>query len=174
MKQLFYFGLSFLLIFGAVLFGQASYLDDKTLVVSDDDFVFKNGNVGISTANPLYEIEVAPQTRFNRGTTYDVPLVNANGATAIDWRLGNKRHVQMSGNTTFSFTAPSTSAALILVISYTAAVNDGTTVSWPNTIRWPQNNAPILTRNQNAVDIIGFYYEHTSGRYYGIPSYEFL
>jgi len=100
-------------------------------------------------------------------TEYD----NGNSSTAdtIDWKLSNKQKSALTGNCTFTFTAPSNPCSLLLKLT-----QDGTgsrTATWPATVKWPGGTAPTLTTTASAIDIISFYWDGTN--YYGMSSLAF-
>lgn len=88
---------------------------------------------------------------------------NSGAADTIDWGAGNKQKSTLTGNCTFTFTAPDGPCNLVLKL-----VQDGTgsrTVTWPASVKWPAGTAPTLTTDAAAVDIITFYFDGTS--YFG-------
>lgn len=94
------------------------------------------------------------------GAEYD----NGNSGTSktIDWKKGNHQKVTMTGNCTFTFTAPTKPCMLSLRF-----INDGTagrTITLP-AIKWPGGTAPTWTKLANAVDILSLFYDGTN--YYG-------
>jgi hypothetical protein len=94
------------------------------------------------------------------GVEYD----NGNSGTSktIDWKNGNHQKVTMTGNCTFTFTAPSKACMLSLRF-----INDGTAgrVRTLPTIKWPGGTAPTWTTTANAVDILSLFYDGSA--YYG-------
>lgn len=92
---------------------------------------------------------------------------NSGTAQTIDWTTGNIHTSTLTGNCTYTFTAPSPAlGVLILVVS-----QDGTgsrTVTWPGTVKWSGGTAPTLTTTASKTDIFTFYYDGTN--YYGVTS----
>jgi len=89
--------------------------------------------------------------------------------TTIDWRDGNKAKITLGANITLSFTNPGAPCNLVLEV-----VQDGTggrTITWPSNVKWAGGNAPTLSTDANAVDIIAFYFDGTN--YYGQASLNF-
>lgn len=114
--------------------------------------------------------KVAPQASVNFGakTAYFTETDNGNSGTAdtIDWTLSNKQKSTLTGNVTFTFTAPPGPCNLVLKL-----VQDATgsrTVTWPATVKWSGGSAPTLTTTASRIDIITFYYDGTN--YYGTSS----
>ena len=102
---------------------------------------------------------------------FDGEVDNGNSSTAdtIDWTAGNKQKSTLTGNCTFTFTAPSGVCNLILKV-----VQDGTgsrTVTWPSSVKWVSGTAPTLSTSANAIDIVSFYYDGTN--YFGQASTSF-
>lgn len=111
--------------------------------------------------------KIAPQAQVNHGafTAYFTETDNGNSGTAdtIDWTLSNKQKSTLTGNCTFTFTAPPGPCSLVLKL-----VQDGTgsrTVTWPAAVHWSGGTAPTLTTTASKVDIITFYYDGST--YFG-------
>lgn len=88
---------------------------------------------------------------------------NTSTAQTIDWNNGNNQKSTLTGNCTFTFTAPSGPSRLQLKL-----VQDATgsrTVTWP-TIKWVGGVAPTLSTAANSEDIVVLFYDGTS--YYGV------
>lgn len=117
--------------------------------------------------------KIAPQKQVNFGafTAYFTETDNGNSSTAdtIDWTLSNKQKSTLTGNCTFTFTAPPGPCNLILKL-----VQDATgsrTVTWPAAVHWSSATAPTLTTTASQVDIVSFYYDGTT--YFGQASLNF-
>lgn len=94
---------------------------------------------------------------------------NSGTSITINWLNSNKQKVTLTGNCTFTFTAPNGPCNLILQVR-----QDGTgsrTATWPATVKWPSGSAPTLTTTASRMDLIGFYYDGTN--YYGGSSLNF-
>ena len=116
-------------------------------------------------------IDLTPQLGgeldINSHSIGGVETDNGNSGTskAIDWRNGNHQKVTMTGNCTFTFTAPSKPCALSLrLINDTTA---GRTITLP-TMKWQGGTAPVWTKLANAIDILNLYYDGAA--YYGMAS----
>ena len=117
--------------------------------------------------------KVVPDASVNFGafTAYFTETDNGNSGTAdtIDWTLSNKQKSTLTGNCTFTFTAPPGPCNLILKL-----VQDATgsrTVTWPAAVKWSGGTAPTLTTTASKIDIISFYYDGTN--YYGQSALNF-
>lgn len=105
------------------------------------------------------------------GHIYGTEVDDGNSSTAdtIDWGAGNFHKSTMTGNCTYTFTAPDGDGRFQLML-----VQDGTgsrTATWPAAVKWPSGTAPTLSTAANSIDIITFYYDGTS--YYGVDSLDF-
>lgn len=106
------------------------------------------------------------------GHIYQDSIVdNGNSGTAdtIDWGAGNIQKSTLTGNCTYTFTAPDGVGRFSMQV-----IQDATgsrTVTWPASVRWPGGTAPTLSTAANAVDIITFQYDGTN--YDGVESLNF-
>lgn len=101
---------------------------------------------------------------FQNAATFASEVDDGNSSTAdtIDWRTGNKHKSTVTGDCTYTFTAPSGPANLILKL-----VNAGAqTLTWPGTVTWPGGTEPSWT--SSGTDIVAFYYDGTN--YHGVSS----
>ena len=96
---------------------------------------------------------------------------DSGAADTIDWAAnGNKQKSTLTANCTFTFTAPTGPASLLLKLA-----QDGVgsrTVTWPATVHWPSGTAPTLTTTVSRIDIITFYFDGTT--YFGSTIYNFV
>lgn len=109
---------------------------------------------------------------FAANTAYFTETDNGNSSTAdtIDWGTSNKQKSTLTGNCTFTFTAPPGPCNLVLKL-----VQDGTgsrTVTWPAAVHWSGASAPTLTTTASRVDIIVFYYDGAT--YFGSSVLNFV
>jgi len=117
------------------------------------------------TAASTDKIEVTGEAYFDA----EVDNGNSGATKTIDWTAGNKQKITLTGNCTFTFTAPSGPANLILRL-----IQDGTgsrTITWPATVKWPEATAPTLTTTAAGIDIVAFYWDGTN--YFGQASLAF-
>lgn len=98
--------------------------------------------------------------------------LTGDGTTTIDWKIGNKVYFTFgNSNETFTFTAPSKSCNLLLVLKQYST--GGKTATWPATVAWAGGTAPTLSTGNNAIDIVSFYYSVKDSKYYGVASLNF-
>lgn len=83
---------------------------------------------------------------------------NSGTSKAINWRLSNHQKILMTGNCTFTFTAPTKPCALTLMITNDATA--GRTITLP-TIKWVGGVAPVWTKTANAIDFLQLYWNGT-------------
>lgn len=100
------------------------------------------------------------------GQFYSLQHVDGNAGTGltIDFDNGNEHHITLTRNTTLSLKNPAAGAHYTIMIATGAG---GYTVSWPATVRWPNDTPPIVTVAPGKLDIIFLSYSGVSGRYYG-------
>ena len=117
------------------------------------------------------EVNITSSMQCDKTISFDVELDNGNSSTAdtIDWGVGNKQKSTMTGNCTYTFTAPSGPCNLILKL-----IQDGTgsrTATWPATVKWTGGTAPTLSTAATSIDLISLYYDGTN--YYGQAGLDF-
>lgn len=135
-------------------------LKDGTLDVNTGALT-ANGSVDVNS-NDIINIELAE---------FETEVDNGNSGTAdtIDWGAGNNQKSTLTGNVTYTFTAPSGPARLQLRL-----IQDATgsrTVTWPASVKWPGGTAPTLSTAASSVDVITLWYDGTN--YYGVGSLDF-
>lgn len=121
-----------------------------------------SGEVGIGTATPGELLDVAGTAQFVEAVfASEVDDGNSGAADTIDWTTGNKHKSTLTGNVTYTFTAPSGPTNITLKL-----VQDATgsrTVTWPTSVmRWPGGTAPTLSTAANSVDILVCYFDGTN------------
>jgi len=134
---------------GGITASSTSTLTNKTLTNPD----LNNSNLTNIKLAEFYDI----YDNGNSGTT-----------DTIDWGQGNFQKSTLTGNVTYTFTAPSGPSRLTLLI-YTGA--GSFSVTWPGTVKWPSSTAPTITTTAAKTDIVTFIYNGTS--YYGTYSQNF-
>jgi hypothetical protein len=152
-----------LLLLGTSLLPAQSKLTYKTLVVSQNAFVVKDGNTGIATDTPEVKFDVRSDTLYDKIVYFKPQIVTATQAQTINWPSGN--HVLLTKNflldTTLEFTDPLGPTRLTLTIIH----NGPGSVTFPNTIKWASGAVPTPSITQGSHDIFRFYFDGTT--YYG-------
>ena len=124
-----------------------------------------NGNVGIGTWSPRARLEV------NNTVSFSSIYNNGNSGTSItiDWKVANIQKVTMTGDCTFTFTAPNGIAKVMLQMTQDGS--GGHTATWPGTVKWPGGTDPVLTAAAGSVDFVTCLYDGTN--YYCTNSLDF-
>lgn len=110
----------------------------------------------VDTANTWAESQ-----QFGKSAYFDAEVDNGNSGTSktITWANGNKQRVTLTGNCTFTFTAPSGPTSLIL-----RCIGDGSvrTITWPSNVEWGDAGAPTMTGTSGKWTLIALYYDAAS------------
>lgn len=145
-----------------------------------DVFFFVSGTLGLSSS-------VAQKALFGGDTHHsgsikveksvvfasEINLGNKGSASpVIDFRLGQKFRMTLTGSFTASFIDPPGANSLTLLVIQDSV--GSRTIRWPASVKWPSSGTiPTLSTQPNAVDIISFYHNGSSS-YYGVASLLFL
>jgi hypothetical protein len=129
------------------------------------------GEVGIGTSDPSETLDVNGGVKIGETAYFNEEYNNGDSGTAdtIDWGNGNKQRSTLTGDCTYTFTAPG--GACNLLIKLIQDETGGHTVTWPASVKWPGGTAPTLTATGNAIDIVTFYFDGTY--YYGQAGLDF-
>lgn len=140
-----------------------------TLAVETNTFVVNatSNNVGIGTTTPDAELQIngdlllVANGQYQQSFYTDAEVDDGNSGTAdtIDWRLGNQHKSTLTGNVTYTFTAPGGPTNLILKLIQDNGSNGAT---FPAAVKWPGGTACTLTTTANGVDLVGLYYDGTN------------
>lgn len=94
---------------------------------------------------------------------------NSSTADTIDFSAGNVHKSTLTGNCTYTFTAPPNGSVVILKVIQGSGPY---AITWPAAVHWPSGTAPTLTATSGKVDLFTFlymdstYYSVTSGQNY--------
>lgn len=132
--------------------------------------------------NQVYEELTAIEQSLLGGLTHKLNIANnnayfseydnGNSGTALTVNFAsrsNKQKVTLTGNCTFTFTAPNGPCNVLLRVLQDAT--GSRTVTWPATVKWPAGTAPTLTTTASLMDLVAFYYDGTN--FYGSASLNF-
>lgn len=87
------------------------------------------------------------------------------GAT-IDWDNSNVQYIQLaSGANTLSLSSPKSGATYILQVKQPSSGAAGT-ITYPASVKYPGGTKPVLTTDNDAIDIITLIYNGTTTHYY--------
>lgn len=109
--------------------------------------------------NELHEIASDPNA-------YVVKQSLTDGAT-ITWDLskGHIAEVTLGGNRSLTVSNINRTGTAVLIVKQDAT--GGRTLSYSSAIKWPGGTAPTLSTNANAVDVLTFLVDATTGTLYG-------
>ena len=93
---------------------------------------------------------------------------NSSTADTIDWTTGSIHKSTLTGNCTYTFTAPTGVSRLTLQVVQGAGPY---TVTWPATVKWAGATAPTLGTTNGRSDFISFIWDGTN--YWGVASTNF-
>ena len=116
--------------------------------------------------------ELGGDLDFNASIGYDATeFDNGNSGTSdtIVISAGHFQKSTLTGNVTFTFTAPTGPTRIQLRL-----IQDGTgsrSVTWPGTVKWEGGTAPTLSTSAASVDIITITFDGTN--YYGGSNLDF-
>jgi hypothetical protein len=142
-------------------------------LATDNAAVRFDGTTGKIIQNSGLIIDDSTRVSGAHTFTFDATYSNADasGTETVDWGNGPKQYARMTGNTTFTFTAPAGPANLLL---YVLQDTTGSRVAtWPNAVLAPGGKASglVLSTAANSKDIVCFYYD--SSNYFGTISKAF-
>lgn len=124
------------------------------------------GGLQGGTVDEYYHLTSAEHSEITRD---EQAIATTTGVAAIDWGGGRNalftRSTGANGAVTFSFTPPTISANLSLIIRGSTGGSTGV-VTWP-TVYWQGASAPNLSSGVSAIDKIKFYYSTGLGGYLG-------
>jgi hypothetical protein len=167
---------------GGITATSTSTLTNKTLTAPIISTISNTGTltlptttdtiVGRATTDTLTNKTLTSPTistaNFNNTDIQNIRLAEFNGeydngnsstADTIDWGQGNFQKSTLTGNCTYTFTAPSGPARLTLKILTGAG---SFAVTWPATVKWTAATAPTITTTASKVDLVTFWYDGTS------------
>lgn len=131
---------------------------------ADSDKMKYGASSSFGAADVLEMDRTDRSVNFIKTAGFNEEVDNGNSGTAdtIDWRAGNKQKSTLTGNVTYTFTAPTSISAASLILRL---IQDGTgsrTATFPASVHWSGGTAPTLSTAAGAVDIIAFYWDGTN------------
>ena len=91
----------------------------------------------------------------NTGTSATINLANGNFVTAT-----------LTGNCTFTFSNPSAGASSFTLF-LTNDATPGRSITWPVSVKWPNNTIPVRTTTANRTDVYTFFTLNGGTTWYG-------
>lgn len=159
-------------------FPVATSSTDTLTLTSSDATITITGNSTTDTVTFVVGSTVVKTTGVQTiaNKTYTTPILaevddgNSGTSKTIDWTTGAAHKVTLTGNVTFTFTAPAAAGARVQL----RLVQDGTggrTATWPASVKWP-SGTPTVTSTASAIDIVTFWYDGTN--YYAVIVQNFI
>lgn len=124
-------------------------------ITTGNAFIFRNYNI------PLAVIDHAGNTS-TRGLFFISEYSNGNSGTSktINWNNGNMQTVTMTGNCSFTFTAP-TQGVGRLDLKVVQDATGGRNLTFPSTVKWPDGEPAWTSMTGNQRCIVTFRYDGT-------------
>lgn len=126
------------------------------------------GNVGIGTTAPAHALDVVGLIQANNLIVGGNSVANAHrdiysnvgvltGNTNINCAACVYQDVMLAGSINVFFqNVAATGIATTLTLYVRQSANGGNTITWQNTIRWSDNNTPVLSSTKNTADMFTF------------------
>jgi hypothetical protein len=133
----------------------------KVKVATGTEFEFTSATLNCNQ-NTITEVSQLTGAFFGN----EVDAGNSGTADTIDWSVGPVYKSTLTGNCTYTFTAPAQHKWVQLRM-----IQDGTggrTVTWPASVKWANGAQPLWVTTAAAVNIATFWYDGTN--YYGVGS----
>ena len=111
-------------------------------------------------------------SNFLAAITEDSDTLSGSGTVAINLNNATNWLHDLSGNTTYTFTYPTTSNVQVSS-SFTLKIIQGSTartITWPSSVDWAGGTAPTLSTANNAVDVFVFYTIDSGTTWYGFTA----
>lgn len=103
-----------------------------------------------------------------------VNLGNTGTSTNINLANGNVFTATLTGNCTFTFTTGVTSGTASFTLILTNDGTAGRSITWPASVKWPNNSIPPRTTDANKTDVWSFFTPNNGSTWYGsIALYNF-
>lgn len=75
--------------------------------------------------------------------------------------------VTLDANCTFTLTAPDSARPYSMVIILRQDSTGARTVTWPSSVKWPSDVAPVLTTTASSVDVVSLFTVDGGTTWYG-------
>lgn len=94
-------------------------------------------------------------------------LGNTGTSATINLANGNVFLATLTGNCTFTFTTGVTSGTASFTLILTNDGTAGRSITWPASVKWPNNTIPPRTTTANATDVWSFFTPNNGSTWYG-------
>jgi len=88
---------------------------------------------------------------------------NSGVAKVIDWSIGRKHRLVLTGNVTLTLSNPVDGLEYFLLLDTGAG---GFTVTWPASVLWPGGVTPVITAGAGKFDLVRLVYSISAGAYF--------
>jgi len=127
---------------------------------------------GSLVTDPAGNLAIQSGANFFAAITEDSDTLSGSGAVTINLNNATNWLHDLSGNTTYTFTYPTTTNVQVSS-SFTLKIIQGTTartITWPSSVDWAGGTAPTLSTANNAVDVFVFYTIDSGTTWYGFTA----
>jgi hypothetical protein len=146
---------------------ELNILDGVTATTAELNYL-DVATLGTSAASKAVTADANGVVTFSDGVNEGFTSVTSSSGTAtIDCQTGTVFAITLSENTTFTFSNPPSSGT---AYGFTLKlVQDSTTrtVTWPASVDWPINTAPIISSDSADVDVLVFFTHDGGTTWYG-------
>lgn len=150
-------------------------LTEKTSPSVADQFYCINGsNASKRMTFDTFQKGITNMTSWTASGQYaatEYVASNVTGTYTVNWTNGNCQYMNLTGNTTFTFSDPKPGARYLLSLGYSGNY----TPTLPNStyVSWPSATTPTWSALANIVDKIALYYSGVNSKYAGVASLNF-
>lgn len=109
--------------------------------------------------------KIATMAALQAGLATVVDDGNSGTADTIDFSAGNVHKSTLTGNVTYTFTAPPNGSIVVLKVIQGSGPY---AITWPAAVHWPSGTAPTLTATNGKVD--NFVFLYLDSTYYAVIS----
>jgi hypothetical protein len=103
--------------------------------------------------------------------TAEIDNGNSGAAKLINWTVGNKQKITLTGAPVATITFNNPGGCCTLSLRVIQGAGGSKTITWPVGIKWANATPPTLTIAAAAIDMVAFYFD--GAVYYGIASLNF-
>ena len=121
-----------------------------------------DGNQMVTGSYSDFSVTIDKLAKNAGSYQYDTPLVPAGSTETINWNNGSIQTLDLGAATndvTLTLSNPSKGATYKIWVIQGATPRD---LIFPGNVKWPQGQAPILTQDNDAMDLIELYYNGTN------------
>jgi len=134
---------------------------DLLIVDADNDEIEVIGELVLTgTLDVSADVEIAGDLVIEGEVGYDAVVDNGESGAAktINWTNGNLQKVELTGDCTFTFTAPTRAGHLTLILE-----GDGTarSLTWPATVKWLEPGEPTWSSTDGDKNAVSFIWDGT-------------